>query len=222
VVIGGYHEGIGMTSRRTRSRLIERLRAQGIANEAVLEAIWETPRHIFVDEALASRAYEDSSLPIGFGQTISSPVTVARMSEALLRDGQPRKVLEIGTGSGYQAAILARLVPEVYTVERIQALQRKAQQRFRNLRLRNIRLRHSDGKQGWAEYAPYDAIIATAAPAAVPAPLLEQLAVGGRLLIPVGGSGGQQELRLVTRTEEGYRHERLDTVTFVPMLTGDK
>lgn len=220
-MIGGQHEGIGMTSRRTRSRLIERLRAQGIVNEAVLEAIWETPRHIFVDEALASRAYEDTSLPIGFGQTISAPAMVARMTEALLRDGPVRKVLEIGTGSGYQAVILARLVPEVYTVERIQALQRKAQQRFHNLRLRNIRLKHSDGKQGWTEYAPYDGIIATAAPTAVPAALLEQLAVGGRLVIPVGG-GGQQELRLITRTEDGYRHERLDTVTFVPMLTGDK
>jgi protein-L-isoaspartate(D-aspartate) O-methyltransferase len=221
VSAGGQHEGIGMTSRRTRSRLIERLRAQGISNEAVLEAIWETPRHIFVDEALATRAYEDTALPIGFGQTISTPVTVARMTEALLGGGPLRKVLEIGTGSGYQAVILARLVPEVYTVERIQALQRKAQQRFHNLRLRNIRLKHSDGKQGWIEYAPYDGIIATAAPTAVPAPLLEQLVVGGRLVIPVGG-GGRQELRLITRTEDGYRDERLDTATFVPMLTGDK
>ena len=215
------HEGIGMTSRRTRSRLIERLRGQGITSEAVLEAIWDTPRHIFVDEALATRAYEDTALPIGFGQTISMPVTVARMTEALLQGGPLRKVLEIGTGSGYQAAILARLVPEVYTVERIQALQRKAQQRFYNLRLRNVRLNHSDGKQGWPEYAPYDGIIATAAPAAIPEPLLEQLAVGGRLIIPVGSSA-QQELRRILRTETGYQDERLHEATFVPMLTGNK
>lgn len=215
------HEGIGMTSRRTRSRLIERLRSQGITSEAVLEAIWETPRHIFVDEALASRAYEDTALPIGFSQTISAPVTVARMTEALLQGGPLSKVLEIGTGSGYQAAILARLIPEVYTVERIQALQRKAQQRFYNLRLRNIRLKHSDGKQGWPEYAPYDGIIATAAPAVVPEALLEQLTLGGRLIIPVG-SGVQQELRRIVRTETGYRDERLHEATFVPMLTGNK
>lgn len=210
-----------MTSRRTRGRLIERLRAQGVINEAVLEAIWETPRHIFVDEALATRAYEDTALPIGFGQTISAPAMVARMTEILLRGGPLNRVLEIGTGSGYQAVILARLVPEVYTVERIQSLHRRAQVRFHNLRMRNIRLKHSDGKLGWAEYAPYDGIIATAAPSAVPGPLLEQLAIGGRLVIPVGG-GVRQELRLITRTGDGYEHKRLDTVTFVPMLTGDK
>lgn len=215
------HEGIGMTSRRTRARLIDRLRAGGIRDESVLAVMQTVPRHIFVDEALASRAYEDTALPIGYGQTISQPYVVARMTEVLLCRGALKRVLEIGTGSGYQAAIMAHLAEEVYTVERIEALLRRARARFRELGLRNIRLRHNDGQQGWPEHAPYDGIIATAAPAEVPAALLEQLAIGGRLVIPVG-SGGGQELRLITRTSQGYEQDVLESVSFVPMLTGDR
>ncbi|HFD92565.1 MAG TPA: protein-L-isoaspartate(D-aspartate) O-methyltransferase [Gammaproteobacteria bacterium] len=211
--------GIGMTSRRTRNRLVERLSRSGISNQAVLEAMRETPRHIFVDEALASRAYEDCALPIGHGQTISQPYIVARMTEALLRDGPLRRVLEVGTGSGYQAAVLARLVEEVFTVERVDALQRRARRRFRELGLRNVRLRHCDGNLGWPGYAPYDGIMATAAPAEIPVPLLDQLAVGGRLVIPVGRPGAQQ-LLLVTRQESGFSREVLEMVSFVPLVTG--
>jgi protein-L-isoaspartate(D-aspartate) O-methyltransferase len=214
-------DGIGMTSRRTRARLVERLRAEGIADEAVLEALQETPRHLFVDEALESRAYEDTALPIGFGQTISSPWMVARMTEVLLQGGPLKKVLEIGTGSGYHTAVLARLVDEVYSVERIDALLTRARRRFRDLQLRNIRVRHGDGKAGWPEHGPYDGIIAAASPAAIPAAFMDQLAIGGRLVLPVGAAGAQQ-LRLVIRTEEGYRQEPLQAVSFVPMLTGDR
>lgn len=214
------HQGIGMTSRRTRDRLIERLKQEGIQNHKVLEVMRDIPRHIFVDEALASRAYEDTALPIGFGQTISQPYVVARMTEALLRDGPVKRVLEIGTGSGYQAAILAKLADEVYSVERIDALLKLARARFYELGIRNIRLKHFDGRLGWPEHAPYDGILATAAPAEVPEALLEQLAPGGRLVIPVGDRGAQ-ELRLITRTSEGYEQELLDLVSFVPMLTGD-
>ena len=213
------HRGIGMTSQRTRDRLIQRLQEGGISNRAVLEVIRNTPRHLFVDEALASRAYDDTALPIGHGQTISQPFVVALMTQALLRDGVPQRVLEIGTGSGYQAAVLAQLVKEVYTVERIEALITSARRRFMDLRLRNIRVKHSDGTTGWPEYAPYDAILATAAPEGVPMPLLEQLAIGGRLVIPVGGSGAQT-LLLITRTAEGYTDEVMDKVSFVPMRTG--
>jgi protein-L-isoaspartate(D-aspartate) O-methyltransferase len=209
-----------MTSQRTRDRLIDRLKQEGILNIKVLEVMREIPRHIFVDEALASRAYEDTALPIGHGQTISQPYVVARMTEALLRDGPLVKVLEIGTGSGYQAAILAKLVAEVYSVERIDALLKLARNRFYELGIRNIRLKHFDGRQGWPEHAPYDGIIATAAPAEVPVALLEQLAIGGRLVIPIGDRG-VQELRLITRRPEGYDQELLDMVSFVPMLAGD-
>jgi protein-L-isoaspartate(D-aspartate) O-methyltransferase len=211
--------GIGMTSQRTRDRLIQRLKEEGIVNTTVLETIRNTPRHIFVDEALASRAYDDTSLPIGHGQTISQPYVVARMTEALLRDGPLNKVLEIGTGSGYQAAVLAQLVKEVFTVERIAVLIATARQRFQALRLRNIRVKHSDGMIGWHEQAPFDAILATAAPAGVPTPLLQQLAMGGRLVIPVGGATAQT-LVLITRTPDGFRDEVLDQVTFVPMRAG--
>ena len=214
------HQGIGMTSRRTRDRLIDRLKQEGIQNNEVLEVMREIPRHIFVDEALASRAYEDTALPIGFGQTISQPYVVARMTEALLRGGRIKRVLEIGTGSGYQAVILARLVDEVYSLERIDALLKQARRRFRELGIRNIHLKHFDGRMGWPEHAPYDGILATAAPAEVPEALLEQLAIGGRLVIPVGDKGAQ-ELRLITRTDEGYQTEFLDLVSFVPMLAGD-
>ena len=213
------YRGIGMTSQRTRDRLIQRLKEEGIVNTTVLEVVRNTPRHIFVDEALASRAYDDTSLPIGHGQTISQPYVVARMTEALLRDGPLDKVLEIGTGSGYQAAILAQVAKEVYTVERISALMTVARQRFQELRLRNVRLKHADGMIGWREQAPFDGILATAAPEGVPSALLAQLAVGGRLVIPVGDANAQS-LVLITRTPEGYRDEVLDQVTFVPMRAG--
>ncbi len=213
-------QGIGMTSQRTRNRLVERLMREGIRSQAVLEAMREIPRHIFVDEALASRAYEDTALPIGHGQTISQPYIVARMTEILLRDGPLRRVLEIGTGSGYQAAVLARLVEEVFTVERVGALQRKARRRFRELGLRNIRLRHCDGMEGWRGYAPFDGIMATAAPPELPLALLEQLAVGGRLVMPVGRPGAQR-LVLITRTAEACEQEVLETVSFVPLVAGE-
>ena len=214
------HQGIGMTSQRTRDRLIDRLREQGIRNTSVLEVMRSTPRHIFIEEALASRAYEDTALPIGQGQTISQPYIVARMTGALLGDGElPKKVLEVGTGSGYQTAILARLVEQVYSVERIDALQQQARGRFQELELRNIRLKHSDGNWGWDDYGPYDGIIVTAAPPQVPKPLYEQLTLGGRLVIPVGEQGRQQ-LLVVTRTPDGYDSKTLDLVSFVPLRGG--
>jgi protein-L-isoaspartate(D-aspartate) O-methyltransferase len=211
--------GIGMTSQRTRDRLVQRLRDVGIANAAVLEAIREVPRHIFVDEALASRAYEDTSLPIGHGQTISQPYIVARMTEALLAGGPRDKVLEVGTGSGYQTAVLAKLVPSVFTVERIEAFLRPVRQRLRALALSNVRLKHSDGSWGWPEHAPYAGILVTAAPAEVPAALLEQLAVGGRLVMPLGARG-QQVLAVITRTASTYERVDLQRVSFVPLLGG--
>ena len=213
------YRGIGMTSQRTRDRLIQRLKDEGIVSPAVLEVIRNTPRHIFVDEALSSRAYDDTALPIGHGQTISQPYVVARMTESLLRDGPLNKVLEIGTGSGYQAAVLAQLANEVYTVERIAVLISSARQRFQELRLRNIRVKHADGMIGWPEQAPFDGILATAAPEGVPPALVAQLAMGGRLVIPVGDMNNQT-LVMITRTPEGYRDEVLDQVTFVPMRAG--
>jgi len=213
------HRGIGMTSQRTRDRLIRRLQERGIDNPAVLEVIRNTPRHIFIDEALASRAYDDTALPIGHGQTISQPFVVALMTQTLLRHGVPQRVLEIGTGSGYQAAVLAQLVKEVFSVERIEALIPAARRRFQELKLRNIRIKHGDGLSGWPELAPYDAILATAAPEGVPTALVQQLAIGGRLLIPVGGSGAQS-LVLITRTDSGYTDEVLSDVSFVPMRAG--
>jgi len=215
------HQGIGMTSRRTRERLIMRLRDKGIRSLEVLEAMRNTPRHIFVDEALASRAYEDTALPIGHGQTISQPYTVARMTEALLQGGMPETVLEIGTGSGFQCAILAQLVRRVYSLERIEALLEQARIRFRELGLRNIRLKHSDGGVGWPEYAPFGGILVTAAPTGLPQRLLEQLAVGGRLIVPVQSRDQEgQEMLRITRTPEGYRSERLEAANFVPLQGG--
>jgi len=212
--------GIGMTSQRTRDRLVVRLREAGIQDERVLEVMRDTPRHIFVDEALASRAYEDTSLPIGFGQTISQPYIVAHMTEVLLKDFTPRRVLEVGTGSGYQTSVLAQLVPEVYTVERIAGLQEQARQRLaRQLRLSNIRYKHSDGNWGWKQNAPYDGILVTAAPEEVPQELLNQLAEGGRLVIP-SGPNGQQQLRVYTREGDSMKESILGTVSFVPLLTG--
>ncbi len=211
--------GIGMTSQRTRDRLVQRLVDEGIKNQQVLDVIRSTPRHLFVDEALASRSYEDTALPIGYSQTISQPYIVARMTEALLAAGPLKKVLEVGTGSGYQAAILSPLVGEVYTVERIRPLLDLARQRFFDLKLNNVRCKYSDGSWGWAEAEPFDGIIATAAPEQVPEALLQQLAVGGRLVAPVGGRG-VQTLVLVTRTASGFEQQELDRVSFVPMLSG--
>lgn len=212
--------GIGMTSQRVRDRLVERLRESGIADDATLEAIRVVPRHLFIDEALASRAYEDTALPIGHGQTISQPWVVARMTEAV-RQVRPHKVLEVGTGSGYQAAVLAALGLEVYTVERIGELLRQARKRFRALGI-NVRTKHDDGHLGWAENGPFDAIVVTAA-AAAPAlvqPLLAQLAIGGRLVAPVG-AGQAQSLLQITRNADGSLDEQvLAPVTFVPLLPG--
>ena len=213
------HDGIGMTSQRTRERLIERLYEEGLSNPHVLEVIRRTPRHLFVDEALAHRAYEDTALPIGHNQTISQPYMVGRMTELLLAAGPLDKVLEIGTGSGYQTAVLAQLVERVFSVERIQALQDRAKERLAELNIRNVVFRWGDGWEGWPALAPYNAIIVTAAAAEVPQALLEQLAPGGRLVIPVG-AGDVQELLLITREEQGYTRHVLDAVRFVPLLNG--
>ena len=215
------HLGIGMTSQRTRDRLIDRLRDKGIANEAVLEVMRRTPRHIFVDEALATRAYEDTALPIGNGQTISQPYIVARMTEVLLGSHPPRRVLEVGTGCGYQTAILAQLVEEVFTVERIAPLQQRARKLLYELGLNNVRYQHSDGNWGWQKHAPYDGIIVTAAPEAVPEDLLQQLADGGRLVIPTGGQGQAQRLHLITRQGNELSETRLEAVSFVPLVQGE-
>jgi len=211
--------GIGMTSLRTRERLLARLQSEGIRDLRVLGAIRDVPRHLFVDEALASRAYEDTALPIGHGQTISQPYVVARMTEILLGGGTPSRVLEIGTGCGYQTAVLAALVERVYTIERIDALLRGARERFHALGIRNVRARHGDGFLGWAEQAPFDGIITTAAPITVPEALTAQLVDGGRLVLPVGPHGAQC-LTCIERDGEEFRHEALDAVSFVPMLGG--
>ncbi len=211
--------GIGMTSRRTRGRLIERLRAEGIRDERVLEALRAVPRHIFVDEALASRAYEDTALPIGAGQTISQPFVVARMTEALVAGGTPDRVLEIGTGCGYQTAILSRFAKQVYSVERIQSLLAQARQRMHDLKIHNVQLRHGDGEKGWPEHAPFDGILVAAAPASVPTALIDQLADGGRLVIPVG-HGGSQDLKLITRSGDQLDEQILERVAFVPLVSG--
>jgi protein-L-isoaspartate(D-aspartate) O-methyltransferase len=210
--------GIGMTSQRTRDRLVQRLREHGITDERVLAVIGEVPRHIFIDEALSTRAYEDTALPIGHGQTISQPFIVALMTKTLLNKPRER-VLEIGTGSGYQTAVLAALVKRVFTVERIAPLIERARERFRALKLRNIRVKYDDGNLGWADQGPFDGIIVTAAARRVPEALLEQLAVGGRLVIPVGDDRSQ-ELEVIDRTEEGIHEESLEYVRFVPLLRG--
>ncbi len=210
--------GIGMTSQRTRERLIQRLVDQGVSNRAVLDVIRTTPRHLFLDEAMAHRAYEDVALPIGFQQTLSQPYIVARMTELLLAAGPLRRVLEIGTGSGYQTAVLAQLVEEVYSVERIKPLQQKARQRLRQLKLRNVHMNHADGGMGWAERGPFDGIMATAAPERIPEELLQQLAPEGRLVIPVGGQ--KQHLQVVTRTHEGFDTQIVEAVYFVPLRPG--
>ncbi len=209
--------GSGMTAQRVRDRLVDRLREVGIGDERVLNAVRVVPRHLFIDEALASRAYEDTALPIGHGQTISQPWVVARMTEAVLQVA-PRTVLEVGTGSGYQAAILAAVGLEVFTVERIGDLLRQARKRLRQLGM-NVRSKHDDGRIGWPEHGPYDAIVVTAAAPALVDALIEQLAVGGRLVAPVGGPGGQVLLQL-TRQADGIVQEELAPVSFVPLLPG--
>jgi protein-L-isoaspartate(D-aspartate) O-methyltransferase len=214
------HQGIGMTSLRTRERMIKRLAEQGITNKRVLEVMRDTPRHIFMDEALSSRAYEDTALPIGYNQTISQPYIVARMTEELLDSPRNlKKVLEIGTGCGYQAAILAQLVGHVYSVERILSLQKKAKLHIGELAFRNISYLHGDGHLGWSNYAPFDGILVSAAPAEIPVMLLEQLSIGGVMIIPTGSSG-MQVLQKIIRTPSGYEKENLEAVTFVPFLSG--
>ena len=211
--------GIGMTSARTRDRLVQRLREQGITNLAVLERIRNVPRHIFVDEALGSRAYEDTALPIGFGQTISQPYIVARMTEALLEGGAADNVLEVGTGCGYQTAVLAPLVTRVNTIERIEPLLTRARERLKELGIRNVRFRHGDGALGWKAHAPFDGILVAAAPLTLPDALISQLKVGGRLVVPIGPEGEQQLVRF-TRREQRVDREPLGAVAFVPLLGG--
>ena len=210
--------GIGMTSQRTRARMIERLRAEGIKDERVLAVLSEIPRHVFVEEALASRAYEENALPIGFGQTISSPFIVARMTELLCENGIRDKVLEIGTGCGYQTAVLARLAKEVHSVERIQPLMDRARRTLRDLRFFNIIFKHADGHQGYADGGPYQGIVSAAASTHVPEALKQQLAVGGRLVLPVGTQ--EQYLYVIDRSETGFEETRHEAVHFVPLVPG--
>jgi protein-L-isoaspartate(D-aspartate) O-methyltransferase len=212
--------GIGMTSARTRDRLIQRLQEQGISNLAVLDRIRSVPRHLFVDEALASRAYEDTALPIGYSQTISQPYIVARMTEALLEGGKKiGKVLEVGTGCGYQTAVLAPLVKKIYSIERIAPLSKRAAATLKELGIKNVVLKHGDGFQGWKSQKPFDGILVAAAPLAVPEALFAQLGKGGRLIVPVGPEGQQQLMRF-TRNGDSIDREVLGAVAFVPMLGG--
>ncbi|MEO5561090.1 MAG: protein-L-isoaspartate(D-aspartate) O-methyltransferase [Dokdonella sp.] len=212
-------QGVGMTSQRARDRLIERLIAEGIRDRRVLDVMRQLPRHLFIDEALASRAYEDTALPIGQGQTISQPYVVARMTEALIEAKMPRRVLEIGTGSGYQCAVLAKLVEQVFTVERIDELLRNARRRLRKIAIENVRSRHADGRLGWPDEAPFDAIILTAAGTQLEDALLAQLAPDGCLIAPVGPPGRQTLLR-VRADDNGWLRESLGAVSFVPLLGG--
>ena len=215
----GGRSGIGMTSARTRDRLVQRLQAQGVRSTAVLERIRNVPRHLFVDEALASRAYEDTALPIGLGQTISQPFVVARMTESLLDGFTPARVLEVGTGCGYQTAVLAPLVPQVFTVERISELLRKAQQRLHRLDIYNVQYRRGDGWEGWPKYSPYEGIIVAAAAPELPQKLLDQLAPGGRMVIPIGPAG-RQELTRIVREDDHFSQTPLGGVSFVPLVRG--
>ena len=219
-------QGIGLTSRRTRERLVAHLKTSGITDEEVLDVIATVPRHIFVDEAIAHRAYEDNALPIGHGQTISQPYVVARMTAALLgslrRAGrEPRRVLEIGTGSGYQTAVLASLVETVFSVERIRDLLERARTRLRAMDVRNVRLRHDDGNLGWAAEAPFDAVLVTAGASHVPDALMEQLRDGSPLVIPVG-RGDVQQLNLLERDGDSWRQQTLEDVRFVPLVQGTR
>ena len=212
-------EGIGMTSQRARDRLATALMEMGIQSELVLDVMRKTPRHFFIDEALASRAYENTALPIGFNQTISQPYIVAKMTEVLVKNKELENVLEIGTGCGYQTVVMAQFAKYVYTVERIDGLLIRARERFQKLNCNNIRTKHSDGNIGWPAHGPYDGIIVAAAPVGVPKALVEQLAMDGRLVIPVG-KPGKQKLLLITRTEYDYTEQYIDSVSFVPMLAG--
>lgn len=213
------HQGIGLTSQRARNRLAENLRTMGINNERVLELVRAIPRHLFVDEALASRAYENNALPIGYGQTISQPYIVAAMTEILVETGAMDNVLEIGAGCGYQSAFLANFAERVFAIERLSPLANKLRSRLYELKINNVRVRHGDGLEGWQKHAPFDAILVAAAAIGVPDALISQLAVGGRLVIPVGRSG-KQELLLITRTESGVEQRTLEYVSFVPLLEG--
>lgn len=213
--------GIGMTSQRTRDRMMQRLRDQGIRNLAVLDLMRSTPRHIFLDEALAQRAYEDSALPIGYQQTLSQPYIVARMTELLFQNGPRARILEIGTGSGYQTSILASMpgVDRVFSIERIQPLQEKARERLRLLKIYNVNFRLADGSLGWADQGPFDGILAAAAPQEIPQELIAQLADGGRLVIPVGDDG-EQELVVMDRIGDELKRSVIEPVRFVPLLGG--
>lgn len=211
--------GIGMTSQRARNRLVDHLRGMGITSERVLEVMRTTPRHLFVDEALASRAYENTALPIGYGQTISQPFVVAAMTQALLESGPVNNVLEIGAGCGYQSVILAQVAAHVFSIERIAALVSRLRRRLHELHVTNVRVRHGDGRRGWDAHAPYDAILIAAAAGDIPADLVEQLAPGGRLVMPVGRPG-DQDLLLLTKLEAGFKVEPLHRVSFVPLLEG--
>jgi protein-L-isoaspartate(D-aspartate) O-methyltransferase len=215
--------GIGMTSQRRRNQLLDRLQAEGVRHPEILRVMRNMPRHLFIDEAMANRAYEDCALPIGFGQTISQPFIVARMTEAILGDSEevrPKKVLEIGTGSGYQAAILSMLVEKVYSIERIEPLYQRTRHLIKKLQLNNIEVLHGDGTLGWPEKAPFDAIMVTAAPEDVPHALYEQLAPGGRIIVPLGKAGSVQRLTIIRKTEDGLEPEELELVSFVPFLSG--
>ena len=212
-------QGIGMTSQRTRDRLVERLKAQGIENLSVLEVIRSTPRHLFVDEALAHRAYEDTALPVGFNQTISQPYVVALMTQMLVNTGSMGRVLEVGSGCGYQTTVLAQLAEKVYSVERIKGLLDKARQRIKQLKLNNVHFNYGDGTLGWEEHGPSDAIIVTAAPENIPEALLNQLVEGGRMVIPVGDRNSQ-DLVLVTRRDNSFEKQVIESVQFVPFISG--
>lgn len=209
-----------MAFTRARAELVSRLRESGIVHAEVLSAIGRLPRHRFVDEAMSGRAYQDTALPIGHGQTISQPYIVARMTELLIEGRKPDTVLEVGTGSGYQTAVLAALVPRVYSVERIRALQDVAKERLRALQFRNVRYKHADGGLGLPEYAPFDAILVTAAPPGIPRALVNQLALGGRMVLPIGERNASQVLVRVVKTSKGYDHEMIEAVSFVPLVAG--
>ncbi|MDS1310216.1 protein-L-isoaspartate(D-aspartate) O-methyltransferase [Marinobacter sp. F60267] len=215
--MSGELQGIGMTSRRTRMRLVQRLKESGISSDRVLEIMGQVPRHIFLDEALSHRAYEDTALPIGYGQTLSQPYIVARMTELLLRH-EPARVLELGTGSGYQTAVLSQLFDQIYSVERIKPLQDRARDRLRQLNIRNVMLKHADGGMGWPDRGPFDGIIVTAAPVEIPTELLDQLADGGVLIAPVGEE--HQVLVEVIRKGDQFERRELEPVRFVPLLGG--
>lgn len=212
-------QGIGMTSQRSRNRLVSKLRDMGIRNEKVLNIVAETPRHIFIEEALATKAYENSALPIGFGQTISQPYIVALMTQVLIESGEMKKVLEIGFGSGYQTAILSRVSDQVFGVERLSSLVEKAREKIWELKINNIHLRHGDGILGWEHHSPFDAILVAAAPSFVPKELLNQLGEGGRLIIPIG-INEKQKLMLYTKTKKEIVEKEIQAVKFVPLLPG--